>query len=130
VWHAALGRAEVRDRRMYKCKATFISTALSEGAPPLWVKDVTGVSRATVSKRYARWMPGQTDGARFAARLRGEPVAGASGPGPRAPPITPPLSLHGPTRHVRAWGAAASPLRPPYRESFDFCKSYTLARLR
>lgn len=56
-WRAALSAAEVRPRRLYDTRCTFISLAISGGVDLLWVSRQVGSSVATLERHYARYMP-------------------------------------------------------------------------
>lgn len=56
-WRAALSAAEVRPRRLYDTRCTFISLAISGGVDLLWVSRQVGASVTTLERHYARYMP-------------------------------------------------------------------------
>jgi len=56
-WRAALSSAEVRPRRLYDTRCTFISLAVSGGVDLFWISRQVGASVATLEKHYARYLP-------------------------------------------------------------------------
>lgn len=56
-WRQVLRSKEIRPRRLYDTRHTFISLAVSAGANLFWLSKQVGTSVAMIEQRYGRFMP-------------------------------------------------------------------------
>jgi integrase len=55
-WHAVLRACDIRPRKFYATRHTFISTALTAGLNVKFISEYTGTSLDMIEKRYARFL--------------------------------------------------------------------------
>src|SRR5207249_502266 len=55
-WYRALRTCEIRARKFYTTRHTFISAALSQGVNPKWLAEYCGTSLAMIEKHYGRYI--------------------------------------------------------------------------
>jgi integrase len=61
VWYRALRAKEMRKRRPYTMRHTFISTGLSNGVNIKWLADYCGTSVAMIEKHYGKYIRNDAD---------------------------------------------------------------------
>ncbi len=58
-WYRCLRSLSIRVRGLYCTKDTFVSLAMTAGAPVAWLEAQTGVNWVTLRTHYGRWITRQ-----------------------------------------------------------------------
>jgi integrase len=61
IWYRALRAKQVRERRPYTMRHTFISVGLTTGVNPKWLADYCGTSLAMIEKHYGKYIRNDAD---------------------------------------------------------------------
>jgi integrase len=61
IWYRALRAKEIRVRRPYTMRHTFISVGLTNGVKIKWLAEYCGTSVAMIEKHYGKYLGGDTD---------------------------------------------------------------------
>jgi integrase len=61
IWYRALRAKEIRVRRPYTMRHTFISVGLTNGVKIKWLAEYRGTSVAMIEKHYGKYLGGDTD---------------------------------------------------------------------
>ena len=61
VWYRILRGVEVRERKPYCTRHTFISLGLTTGVNPKWLADYCGTSLAMIEKHYGKYIRNDAD---------------------------------------------------------------------
>lgn len=56
-WHTAISYCQIRQRKPYCMKHTYISLSLSAGRNPQWLSEQVGDSLVTILKHYGQYIP-------------------------------------------------------------------------
>lgn len=60
-WRPVLRVTDIRPRKLYAARHTFISAALTRGVNLKWLADYCGTSVQMIERNYGRWMAGDDD---------------------------------------------------------------------
>ena len=61
IWYRALRAKNLRERRPYTMRHTFISLGLTTGVNPKWLADYCGTSLAMIEKHYGKYIRNDSD---------------------------------------------------------------------
>jgi integrase len=61
IWYRALRAKNIRERRPYTMRHTFISLGLTTGVNPKWLADYCGTSLAMIEKHYGKYIRNDSD---------------------------------------------------------------------